>query len=95
MQKEPSNYGTLGKEIKLSPKAYVSVNKPGFGMTFYTETVDMVIGIGKGHVAYLVMPEDAWKALNKGQELNVTSLKEFKEQFITKPAPKKKTRVRK
>lgn len=94
-RKEALNYGTLGKEIKLSPKTYISLNKAGYGIDFFTPTVDIVIGIGNDHVAYLIMPEDAWKALNSGDEINVTSLKDFKENFITKPTPKKKPRVRK
>lgn len=93
-RKQAENHGMLGKEIRLSPKAHVSLNKPGYGIDFFAPTVDMVIGIGKDHVAYLVMPEDAWKALNKGEEVNVTSLKEFKQQFITKPVAKKRKPIR-
>lgn len=82
MQKEPQNYGSLGKGIKISPRACVSLNKPGFLVEFYVPTVQVMIGIGNNHTGYLVMEEDAWKALKEGAEVNVTTLKQFKKEFL-------------
>lgn len=84
------NHGLLGREIRISPKAHVSLNEPGRSVTFYTPTIDVLIGIGNDHVGYLLMDEDAWKALNAGEPINIDTLKEFREKFITTP-PKKKT----
>ena len=86
MQKLPTNNGLLGKEIKISPKSHVSMNTSGFKIEFFTPTVDVLIGIGKDHVAYLLMDEDAWKALNKGEKIHISTLKEYKKQFVN---PKK------
>ena len=55
------NFGALGRAIRVGANSYVSLNKPGFGIKFHVPTVDLVIGIGKDHVAYLVM--DAYEPL--------------------------------
>lgn len=79
---EIENFSKLGKRVEIGSTAKVSINKPGFKMEFYTPTVDVVIGIGKDHVARLVMDEDAWKALKKGQKVEITSLPQFKKKFL-------------
>lgn len=73
---------SLGKEIKVSPKASVTINKPGFKTEFFVETVSVVIGIGKDHTADLIMSKDAWEALKNGEEINITTTKEFVKNFI-------------
>lgn len=75
-------FGRLGREIKISPKANISVNKAGLKTEWLTETIDVVIGIGKDHVAKLIMDTDAWKALKKGEKINITTNKEFKKSFL-------------
>ena len=42
-RKQAENHGMLGKEIRLSPKAHVSLNKPGYGIDFFAPTVDKII----------------------------------------------------
>lgn len=78
----PENHGKLGRRIEIGSTAHVSKNKPGMRLEFFTPTVDVLIGIGKDHVAHLVMDEDAWVALKKNQKINITSLKQFTEKFL-------------
>lgn len=82
MNSIPENHGQLGKRIALGSKTHITKNKPGMKMEFFTPTMQVLIGIGKDHVAYLIMDEDAWKALNKGQKLDVETLTTFKEKFL-------------
>jgi len=70
---------SLGKEIKISPKSFATINKPGFKTEFFVETINVCIGIGKNHTADLIMSKDSWEALNKGAEVHITTLKEFVE----------------
>ena len=77
------NFGKLGKRIEIGANSKVTMNKPGLKVEFFTPTIDVLIGIGKDNVANLIMDEDAWKALNKGEELNIDTLNEFKEKFYT------------
>ena len=72
----------LGKEIKISPKTYISVNKENYSITYGTESISINIGIGKNHVAHLTMSLEAWEALNEGQEIKITTLKEFKKEYL-------------
>lgn len=81
-EQEISNFGSLGKEIKISPKANITVNTPGYKVRYYVETVEVLIGIGKDHTASLVMTLDAWKALNAGEEIHITTNKAFKKKFL-------------
>lgn len=75
-------FSTLGKEIKISPKSLVTVNKSGLKVEHNTETVALTIGIGEDHVAELIMSKDAFDALNKGEEVSITTLKEFKTKYL-------------
>lgn len=79
---EITTFGSLGKEIKISPKSKVSINKPGFRKEFFVETAEVTIGIGKDHVAYLIMDVEAMAALRDGEKVLVTTLKEFKKNFL-------------
>lgn len=79
--KEVETFGVLGKEIKVSPKSKISVNKPGHKREYFTLTVDVLIGIGKDHTASLIMDWDAWEALKSGEKINVETLKQFKKGF--------------
>lgn len=78
----PENFGSLGRRIEFGAKSKVSINKPGMEVKFFTKTVDVLIGIGKDHVAYLIMDADAWDALKKGQKINIDTLQEFKKKFL-------------
>ena len=78
ISQEILKFKKLGKEIKISPKTYVSVNKKNSSITYGTESISINIGVGKDHVAHLTMSLEAWEALNEGQEVKTTTLKEFK-----------------
>ena len=81
ISQEILKFKKLGKEIKISPKTYVSVNKEN-SITYRTESININIGIGKDHVAHLTMSLEAWEALNEGQEIKTTTLKEFKKEYL-------------
>lgn len=81
-QSQIENHGKLGKRIEIGATAHVRVNKPGMKVEWFVPTVDVLIGIGKDHVAYLIMDEDAWKALKKGQKVSIDSLPTFKKKFL-------------
>ena len=81
---EIERFASLGKEIKISPKSHVSVNKAGYKTEFYTETVSLVMGIGNHHTADLIMTKDAWEALNNGEKIHITTTEEFKKKYIHK-----------
>jgi len=74
-------FGSLGKEVKISPKAHVVLNKAGYNVKYYVDSVSVTIGIGNDHSARLVMSVDAWNALNDGEKINVTTVKEFERDF--------------
>jgi len=78
----PENHGKLGKRIEIGATAHVSLNKSGAKYEFFSPTVELLVGIGRDHVARLVMDEDAWKALKKGQKINIDSITTFKKKFL-------------
>lgn len=77
-----SNFGSLGKEVKISPKANVTINKAGYEQKFLVDSVSVTIGIGNDYVADLVMTREAWEALKAGEEIHITTTKEFKKKFL-------------
>lgn len=77
-----TNFGSLGRELKISPKTHVCINKPGYKQEFFAESVSLVIGIGKNHTADITMSKEAWEAFKSGEEVSITTLKEFKEKFL-------------
>lgn len=79
---EISTFGSLGREIKISPKANITVNHPGYKIEFFVDTVTVLIGIGKDNTADLVMTKDAWEALKNGEAIDITTNKQFKENFL-------------
>ena len=81
---EITHFDRLGKEIKVSPKANITVNKVGFKTEFFVETVNVLIGIGNDHTADLIMSKDAWEALNKGEKINITTTEDFKKKYVYK-----------
>ena len=82
ISQEILKFKKLGKEIKISPKTYVCANKENYSITYGTESISINIGIGKDHVAHLTMSLEAWEALNEGQEIKTTTLKEFKKEYL-------------
>jgi len=81
---EIEHFTRLGREIKISPKANITVNKAGFKTEFYVETVNVLIGIGNDHTADLIMSKDAWEALNKGEKISITTTEDFKKKYVYK-----------
>lgn len=79
---EIENFGTLGREIKISPKSNVSICRPGLKHEYFVPTISILIGIGKNHTAELIMDVEAWEALKAGKEIDITTTKEFKEKFL-------------
>ena len=75
-------FARLGKEIKISPKANITVNKAGFKSEFYVETVNVLIYIGNDHTADLIMSKEAWEALNKGEKIEITTTEDFKKKYV-------------
>lgn len=76
------NFGSLGRELKVSPKANVTINKPGYKQEMHRESVTITIGIGNDHVADIIMSLPAWEALKSGAEIHITTTKEFKKRFL-------------
>lgn len=81
---EIDHFTRLGKEIKISPKANITVNKAGFKTEFFVETVNVLIGIGKDNTADLIMSKDAWEALNNGEPISITTTEDFKKKYVYK-----------
>jgi hypothetical protein len=81
---EIKHFTRLGKEIRVSPKANSTINNFGFSIKFYTESVDVLIGIGKDYTADLIMDIDAWKALNSGEKIHITTTEDFKKKYVYK-----------
>lgn len=79
---QPENFGSLGRRIEFGAKTKVTLNKPGMKVEWFNPTIDVLIGIGKDHVANLIMDVDAWEALKKGQKVNIDTLQEFKKKFL-------------
>lgn len=78
----------LGKEIRITPKANVTINKPGFKTEFFVPTVSVVIGIGDNHTADVIMSVDAWEALKAGEKVSITTTEEFKRKYVYKKKEK-------
>lgn len=79
-----SGLTTLGKEIKISPKAYANVYQPGHSMGFPGESIQVNINIGKSNRAALIMSIEAWEALNNNEEIYINTLKEIKQKLFIK-----------
>ena len=72
----------LGREIRISPKANVTINQKGFGINFFVPTVNVSIGIGKDHTADLLMTVDAWEALKKGESIDITTTEQWAKKYV-------------
>ena len=74
----------LGKQILISPKSHAIINHSGYEVKYHNVSVSITIGIGKYHTAELSMDYDAWKALNDGEEVHITTTKEFNKKYEEK-----------
>lgn len=68
------NFASLGKRVDISPKAKISINKEGYTKQYFVPSVEVLIGIGADHTATLIMDVEAWKALKKGDKLDITTI---------------------
>lgn len=73
-------FGRLGSVIRISPKANVTLNKPGMTVKCDARSISLTIGIGE-HTAELIMTEEAWKALKEGEKVSVMTTNEFKKKY--------------
>lgn len=84
----------LGKEIRLSPRTHCSINQPAGFINFpKTKSVFLHFGIGKDHVGYVVMTEEALRALQAGEKIDASTLADYRQQVLGSrraPARKKK-----
>jgi len=67
----------LGRELKISPKSVVHRMAPGYKVEHYTETVQVLIGVGPDNTASLTMSVECWEAFVGGAELHITTMSEF------------------
>jgi hypothetical protein len=81
-RQEIKGFKPLGKEIKISPKSNATINAVGYKCEYFVETVSVVIGIGNDHVAELILDVESWEALKSGEEVSITTCKQFKEDFL-------------
>ena len=80
-QYEVASFIRFGREVKITPKANAIVRKPGAELTFHGESVEVLVGIGKNHTAFLVMDIEAWEALQAGEPVTITTTKEFERKY--------------
>ena len=74
-------FTSLGVEIKISPKAKVSLYGPGVKHEHFIPVAEILIGIGNDHTAHLLLSQEALEALKAGEKIDITTLKEFKKQI--------------
>lgn len=67
----------FGKELVISPKAAANHNHPGYRVKVYDESVTVTIGIGKDHIAELVMTKQAYEAFISGEKVTFNSPKDL------------------
>lgn len=63
------NRNPLGRRLVIPASAPVATSS-GHTHAMLCDTVDLVIGIGKDHVAYLTMSKEAHTALLNGEKLS-------------------------
>ena len=67
----------LGRELKISPKSVVHRMAPGYKVEYYTETVEVLIGVGKDNTASLIMSVECWEAFVGGADVKISTMSEF------------------
>lgn len=82
-------FAPFGRELKISPKSNVCINKEGHKAEFFVETVSVLIGIGNDYSADLIMTKDAWEDFVNGAEISIDTTKEFADRYVS---PKKKNK---
>lgn len=80
--KQIESKAILGRELRISPKSIISINKPDYRTHYYTETIELLIGVGKDHTAKLIMDSEAWKALVNGEDISVEKDSNIKRKYF-------------
>jgi len=84
MKMYPQHFGSLGKEIRISPKAKVDILAPGAEIKYNIQAVSCIIDIGGNHIAHLIMDVATWDALNANEKVTIETLNEFKDKVFKK-----------
>ena len=66
-------YIKLGKPIRIGSSAIALQHNPGLRKEYYSETVEVIIGIGNDHHATLIMGADDHAALLRGEKISISS----------------------
>ena len=59
----------LGRRLELGALAKADVYNPGRKTEYMTETISVIIGIGKDNYAELIMSKVAWEAFIQGDKI--------------------------
>lgn len=81
-EKQIECFTSFGKPVFISPKSNAYINKPGYKISFDTEVVEVLIGIGVDGIAKLLIDKQSWEALNAGETVVITTNKEFNRKRI-------------
>lgn len=63
----------LGVMINIPENTEVQINESGLKKEYFTQSVEVLIGIGKDNTASLIMDIEAFKALKNGELLTFTT----------------------
>lgn len=78
----------LGRVIRIGKKALATVSAPGASYKFEVPSVGLTIGIGKDHMAFLLMTEEAWEELKSAniseEDISITSIQDYIKQISGK-----------
>lgn len=67
----------FGRELRVSPKSNAIVLLPGYKEEWGIPVVQVLIGIGKDHIAEVLMTEDAWKVFKGGAAIEIETTEEY------------------
>ena len=73
----PQNYGSLGKELKISPKTNVAIYTDN-----HNSWIELEVYIGEEHKVEIKMSSEAWIALRNGEKVRNISNKAFIKNMI-------------
>ena len=75
-------FSKLRRELKISPKCHMEINKPGFTATYVVESVSTTINIGEYHSALLIMTKEAFESFVEGAKIETVTVEDFKRRYI-------------
>ena len=62
----------LGRRLIITKNKSVLFNSEGYEVHYCSETIEVLIGIGKDYCASLIMDTDAWEAFKSGEEIHIS-----------------------